>query len=104
MQVFLIERVIPPAFDTANPDQVALHSRWATDAYQAVGIVWYGGVVAGGRMYSMVAADDAGVIERYRESLHIAPEDMIVRKVDTFIGPAAAMAHSDPRFRGPRAP
>jgi hypothetical protein len=104
MQIFLIERAIPPAFDTNNPDQVALHSRWATDAYLAAGIVWYGGVVTGGRMYGMVAADDEAVIERYRDSLHIAPQDMTIRKVDTFIGPAAAMAHSDPRFRAPRAP
>jgi hypothetical protein len=104
MQIFLVERAIPPAFDTSNPDQVALHSRWATDAYLAAGIVWYGGVVAGGRMYSMVAADDEAVIERYRDSLHIAPQDMAIRKVDTFVGPAAAMAHSDPRFRAPRLP
>ena len=104
MQIFLVERTIPPAFDTTNPDQVALHSRWATDAYLAVNIVWYGGVVAAGRMYSMVAADDETVIERYRVSLGIAMEDMIVRKVDSFIGPAAAMATTDPRFRAPRAP
>jgi len=104
MQVFFIERAIPPAFDTTNPDQVALHSRWATDAYLAAGIVWYGGIVAGGKMYSLVAADGADVIERYRLSLGIALEDMVVRKVDIFLGPAAAMAHSDPRFRPPRLP
>ncbi len=104
MQIFLLERVIPPAFDTTSPDQVALHSRWATDAYLAAGIVWYGGVVAGGRMYSMVAADDETVIERYRLSLGIATEDVTVRKVDTFIGPAAALAHSDPRYRAMRRP
>ena len=104
MQVFFIERAIPPAFDTTNPDQVALHSRWATDAYLAAGIVWYGGIIAGGKMYSLVAADGADVIERYRLSLGIALEDMVVCKVDTLLGPAAAMAHSDPRFRPPRLP
>jgi hypothetical protein len=104
MQIFMIERTIPPAFDTTNPDQVALHSRWATDAYLAAGIVWYGGIVAAGRMYSMVAADDEAVLERYRDSLHIAPADMTVRKVETFLGPAAAMAKTDPRFRAPRLP
>lgn len=104
MQIFMIERTIPPAFDTANPDQIALHSRWATDAYMAAGIVWYGGVVAGGRMVSMVAADDEAVLMRYRDSLGIAPADMSVSKVDAFLGPAAAMAHSDPRYRAMRRP
>ena len=33
MATYLVERVIPPALDIADPDVVALHSRWAADAY-----------------------------------------------------------------------
>jgi hypothetical protein len=104
MQTFLVERTIPSQFNPADPDQAALHSRWATDAYREVGAFWYGAVVAGDRMFGLVAAEDASVIERYCRILGIDAANIVVRPVERFLGPAVAMPHSDPRFRAPRPP
>jgi hypothetical protein len=104
MQTFLIERTISPLFDPSNPDQAALHSRWAVDAYQQVGAVWYGSVVAGGKMFGLVSAQDETAIGRYCEILGIAPADIVVRRVETLLGPTVAMPPNDPRFRPMRRP
>jgi hypothetical protein len=99
MQIYLIERTISAHFKPSDQDQAALHSRWATDAYNKVGAVWYGTVVAGGKMYGLVAAEDNSAFDRYCEILGIASSDIIVRQVDQFLGPAVAMLQSDPRYR-----
>jgi hypothetical protein len=102
---FLVERVIPPAFDIADPAVVALHSRWAADAYQAAGIAWLGGVATDkGNMFSLVVADSAGDIARCCASLGIAEADYKVSEVKAAMGPHVAMARTDPRFRPPRKP
>ena len=36
MLTYLVERIIPPRFDPAYPDQVAPQARWATDARRFV--------------------------------------------------------------------
>jgi hypothetical protein len=106
MPTFVLERIIPPAFDIADPDVVALHSRWATDAYHAAGIVWLGGVATDkGNMYSLVvAADDVDAIKRYCASLGIAETDFKVSEVRTAVGPQMAMSRTDPRYREPKIP
>jgi hypothetical protein len=101
MSTFLLQRRIPPAFDPADPDQVALHARWALDAYGAVGATWLGGVVTEDTMLSLVVAEGADDLERYRRSLGIAEADMIVRRVVRPLGPFFAMSRSDERFRAP---
>jgi hypothetical protein len=105
MPTFVLERVIPPAFDISNPDQVALHSRWATDAYQAASIVWLGGAATDkGNMYSLVVADDVDAIKRYCALLGIQEADYKVSEVRTLVGPQMAMSRKDPRYRAPRGP
>jgi hypothetical protein len=99
MQTFLIERKIPARFDVADPDQVALHGRWAVDAYQAVGAMWLGGVVTEDRMFSLITAEAADDLHRYRQALGIADQDMVLRRVVRPLGPFFAMARDDPRFR-----
>ena len=105
MPTFVLERVIPPAFDISKPEIVALHSRWATDAYQAAGIVWLGGVATDkGNMYSLVVADDADAIHRYCASLGIKESEYKLSEVKANVGPQVAMSRSDPRYRAPRIP
>ena len=105
MPTYLVERVIPPAFDITDPGVVALHSRWAADAYQVAGIAWLGGVATDkGNMYSVVVADSAADIARYCASLGIAETDYKVSEVKAMMGPHIAMARSDPRYRMPRKP
>lgn len=99
MQTFMIERTISPLFDTKNADHAALHSRWATDAYTAVGAHWYGAVVAGGKMFGLVAAEDEAALRRYCELLGILPDEIVIRRVDTFLGPSVAMAKDNPLYR-----
>jgi hypothetical protein len=101
MPTFLIERVIPPAFNVTDPDQVALHARWALDAYAAVGATWLGGVVTQGAMFSLATADGAADLQRYRRSLGIDGEAMKVWRVVRPIGPFFAMSRQDERFRAP---
>jgi hypothetical protein len=102
MALFLVERVISPGFNPEDADQAALHSKWATDAYNQVGATWFGSVVAGGRMYGLAAADNAEQIERYATLLGIPPDQIKIHPVDAVLGPAVAMAATDPRFRPQR--
>ena len=101
MDTFLVERTIPPGFHTDDPDQLALHARWAVDAYREVGAFWLGGVVTADRLYSLVTAEEEGDLERYRRSLGIADKDIILRRVVRPLGPFFAMSRTDPRFRRP---
>ncbi len=101
MRTFLIERTIPPRFEVADADQVALHARWAVDAYREVGAMWLGGAVTEDRMFSLVTAEAADDLDRYRRSLGIAAPDMVVRQVLRPLGPFFAMDRDDPRFRPP---
>jgi hypothetical protein len=105
MPTFLLERVTPPAFDVRNPDQVALHSRWALEAYQAAGLSWLGAVATdGGKMLGLVVADDAAQIHGYCKSLGIAEADYKLSEVIASIGPHMAMSKSDPRYRSYKRP
>ena len=90
MQTFLIERTVPEGFRFEDPATAALHSRWATDAYHAVGAMWFGGVVTDRGMFGLAAAESAEDLERYRTSLGIAAEDMQVRRVLRALGPFLA--------------
>ncbi len=101
MLTYLMERTIPPRFDTTDPDQVALHARWATDAYREVGAFWLGGVVTEDRMFSLVTAEAEGDLRRYCKSLGIADQDVTLRQVLRPLGPYFAMARDDARFRPP---
>lgn len=101
MQSFMLERSIPPRFDVADPAQVALHARWAVDAYQAVGAFWLGGVVTEDRMFSLVVAEGEADLQRYCRSLGIDEQDVRVRRVVRPLGPFFAMPRDDPRFRAP---
>jgi hypothetical protein len=102
---FVLERIIPPSFDIADPDVVALHSRWAMDAYQAAGIVWLGGVATDkSNMYSLVVADSADEVRRYCALLGIAESDFRVSEVRANLGPQVAMSRDDRRYRPPAKP
>ncbi len=87
MQTFLAERVIPEAFVVDDPEVVARHCRWATDAYRAVGAVWLGGVVTPDKMLSLVVAEQADDLRRYWRSLNIGPDEARLSPVVRTIGP-----------------
>jgi hypothetical protein len=102
---FLLERIIPPALDVADAENVALHSRWAADAYHAAGIAWLGGVATDkGNMYGLVVADAVEDVQRYCASLGIPEADYKVSAVVATLGPQVAMARTDPRYRPMRWP
>ena len=99
MKTFLVERTIPSRFDVSDPGQVALHARWAVDAYREVGAFWLGGVVTEDRMYSLVTAEEEVDLQRYWRSLSIADSDVALHRVVRPLGPFFAMPRDDPRFR-----
>ncbi len=101
MQTFLVERTIPPRFDVSDPDMVALHARWAVDAYRQAGAFWLGGVVTEDAMFSLVTAEAAEDLVRYRRSLGIEDRDATVRRVVRPLGPWFALPLGDPRYRAP---
>jgi hypothetical protein len=101
MLTYLMERTIPPRFDSADPDQVALHARWAVDAYREVGAFWLGGVVTEDRMFSLVTAEAQDDLHRYCRGLGIAEQDVTLRRVVRPLGPYFAMSRDDARFRPP---
>jgi hypothetical protein len=100
MQTFLVERRIPPTFHVDDAAQVAMHARWAVDAYRAVGALWIGGVVTEDRMWSLVTAEGADDLARYRQSLGIADADMTVRRIVRPLGPYFAAPQGSVRPPG----
>jgi len=101
MKTFVVERTIPPGFDVADPDQVALHARWAVNAYREVGAFWLGGVVTDNAMFSLVTAEEEGDLQRYCRSLGIDDADVTLRRVVRPLGPFFALPRGDARFREP---
>ena len=100
MQTFLVERTIPPAFQYEDPEVVALHARWAVDAYKAVGAFWLGGVVTETRMWSLAAAEAEDDLRRYADALGLAPREIKVRRVVRAIGPYFAAPRGSVRPLG----
>ena len=100
MQTFLVERTIPPAFLHEDPAVLAMHARWATDAYRAVGAFWHGGVITEAAMWSLVSAEAEDDLGRYARSLGIAPDEIVVRRVVRANGPYFAAPQGSVRQPG----
>jgi hypothetical protein len=98
METYLIQRTIPAALKVEDPENVALHCRWAADAYHGIGAHWLGGVVTEDAMFSLVAAERAQDLTRYWASLGIAEADVVLRRVVRPLGPSFA----GPRTREPQ--
>jgi hypothetical protein len=92
METYLVERTVPPTFRFEDPATLALHARWATDAYRKVGAFWLGGVITDSGMFSLVAVEQADDLVRYAGSLGIAEQDFTLRRVLRQIGPSFAKA------------
>ncbi len=90
MLTYLVERKIPAAFRHEDPATLALHARWATDAYRAVGAFWLGGVITDNGMFSLVAAEQEEDLLQYGRSLNFPDGDMVLRRVIRPIGPFSA--------------
>jgi hypothetical protein len=100
MNTFLVERTIPVAFHVDDPEQVALHARWAVDAYREVGAFWIGGLVTEDRMWSLVTAEQAHDLDRYARALGIADQAVTVRRVVRPLGPYFAAPQGSVRPPG----
>jgi hypothetical protein len=100
MQTFLVERTIPAAFRHEDPAVLAMHARWATDAYKAVGAFWHGGVITETGMCGLVSAEAEDDLARYARSLNIAPDQIAVRRVVRAIGPYFAAPQGSVRPPG----
>ena len=87
MITFLVERVVPPTFRHDDPATVALHARWAVDAYKQVGAFWLGGVVTDNGMFSLVTAEQEADLHAYGRTLGIPDGDMVLRRVIRPLGP-----------------
>ena len=92
MQTFLVQRTIPEAFRADDPQNVALHARWAVDAYKQVGAFWIGGVVTDDGMFSLVTAERQADLHEYGRLLRIPAADMTLRRVIRPLGPYFARA------------
>jgi hypothetical protein len=106
VNIFIVERTIPPAFKVEDAAVVARHARWAVDAYREVGAVWLGGVVTEERMFSVVVCETEDDLRRYQARLGIADADIAIRRVVRPIGPYLAEpagASSGPFVDTPRA-
>ena len=94
MITFLVERTIPARLHPDDPADVALHCRWAADAYKKVGAFWLGGVVTEDRMYSLVTVEQEEDLRRYCKSLGIPDSDVVFRRVLHPLGPFLAQPKS----------
>ena len=102
MQTFLVERAIPPAFNTDDPENVALHARWAAEAYKKVGAFWLGGAVTDKGMFSLVTVEQEADLHEYGRSLGFDEREMVLRRIIRPLGPWYAMDKSsarEPRLR-----
>ena len=87
MLTFLVERRIPAAFRTDDPENVALHARWAVDAYKKVGAFWLGGLVTDNGMFSLVTVEQEADLLQYGRDLGFPEGDMVLRRVIRPLGP-----------------
>ena len=92
MLTYLVERNVPATF--GDSEVVALHARWAADAYRKVGAFWLGGVITDNGMFSAVTVEREEDLHEYRRSLGIAEGDMTLRRILRSIGPFHARAQS----------
>lgn len=92
MLTFLVERKIPAAFRADDPQNVALHARWAVDAYKQVGAFWIGGVVTDDGMFSLVTAEREADLHAYGRLLGFPDGDMTLRRIIRPLGPYFAQA------------
>ncbi len=102
MLTYLVERAVPPAFATGDPENVALHTRWAADTYQKVGAHWLGGVVTDNGMFSLVTVEQEATMHEYARLLGFDPQQTVLRRVILPLGPWLAMDKSlarEPRVR-----
>jgi hypothetical protein len=90
MLTYLVERVRPPAFHPEDPENLALHCRWAADGYQKVGAFWLGGLVTGDRMFSLVAVEHEDALHRCRAALGFPEAETTLRQVVRMLGPSLA--------------
>jgi len=90
MQTFLVQRVVPPGFRFEDPDNLALHARWAVDTYRKVGACWLGGVITDDGMFSLVAAEREADLHEYGRLLGFDPREMTLRRVLRMNGPSFA--------------
>lgn len=90
MQTFLIERVVPPSLQAYDPAVLALHCRWAADAYRAVGAFWLGGVITDDGMFALVSVEDEADLRTYWRSIGVADDEVKVRRVLAPTGPFLA--------------
>jgi hypothetical protein len=87
MLTFMVERKIPAAFRYEDPDNVALHARWAVDTYKQVGAFWIGGVITDNGMFSLVTVEQEADIHEYGRVLGFPKDDMVLRRVLRPVGP-----------------
>lgn len=102
MLTYLVERAVPAAFATDDPENVALHTRWAADTYQKVGAHWLGGVVTDNGMFSLVTVEQEAALHDYARLLGFDPKETVLRRVVRPLGPWLAMDKSlarEPRVR-----
>ncbi len=101
MPTFVVERTIPALMRVADRDNIALHCRWAKDAYHQVGASWLGGVITEDRMFSLVVAEQAEDLRAFARGLRIADQDITLRQVVQPLGPFLALPLDDPQYRPP---
>ena len=90
MLTYFVERVRPAAFRPTDPENLALHCRWAADGYRNVGAFWLGGVVTDDRMFSLVAVDHEDALHRHRTALGFPEAETKLRQVVRMLGPSLA--------------
>ena len=90
MLTFLVERTIPPTFTHEDPATVALHARWAVEAYRKVGAFWLGGVITDNGMFSLVTAERQADLHDYGRAMGIPDADIVLRRVIRPLGPFLA--------------
>jgi hypothetical protein len=79
----LMQRAVPPGFDTSDDAQLAQHARYATDAFARIGggAHWITSYIADGTIFSIVVFPTEADVERFRAAAGITDQTSVIRRI-----------------------
>ncbi|MFA6116468.1 MAG: hypothetical protein WC729_20895 [Sphingomonas sp.] len=79
----LMQRRVPPGFDTDDDEQLARHARIAADALATIGggAHWITSYIADDTIFSVVVFPSEADVERFRQAAGITDQTSVVRRI-----------------------
>jgi hypothetical protein len=88
----LMERAIPPGFDTSNDAQVAQHARYAVDGFAALAgkASWIQTYITQDKLFGVAVFETEADIAAYRERVGTSGQNVTIHRITRVIDAASA--------------